>query len=543
MMNVMNVLMIIVDDMRPQIHTWPSASLDYMHTPNIDRLMARNGSHTFTRAYCQQAICGPSRSSLITGRRPDTTKTYKNTDKWRETGGNFTTVIQHFRETGYSTWSVGKILHGFKDTLSYSSDNFYTPSSIYFNNFSQSWWNLSDEVLNIFPTNDMLVLNYSLDVLQTESAKLVAQPWFLAVGFYKPHLPFVFPDRLLNHYPEQEYITVEEGGAAKASVGLPTNQFFPSDVPGIAPGDNKELKKYADIKALPFRASVKSRDILWSNKTAELRRAYFAAVSSTDEHIGRLLQGLEDFSFADDTIVALFGDHGFELGDQAMWGKKSNYKVATNVPLIIRDPRMMTAATHVDSMVELVDIMPTLSELAGVDVPPLCPLDSSKDELCTEGVSFVQLMGGIDEPSDWKDFAFSQFPRSDYDIMGYSVTSKTYHYVEWVDFNYARFSTTWEMTSLPTQQGAELYDLVNDPDETVNLADNSSFVSIVAALSEVLHDGWRATLPNSSKSTTFASGAAAAGSSASSCGAVYNLRVCMIIMFIYYFLMLLEERY
>jgi len=269
--------------------------------------------------------------------------------------------------------------------------------------------------------------------------------FFLAVGFLKPHLPFVAPKKYYDLYPRR-------------NLSLADNPFPPKDVPRIALTNWGELRAYSDIP---------KKGPLSDEKALELIRGYFAATSYVDAQIGRLLRELDRLGLRNRTVIALWGDHGWQLGEHGLWCKHTNFEVATRSPLIVSSPGQKNADSKTDALVEFVDIYPTLCELCGLPIPE-----------GSEGVSFAPVMQNPERP--WKTAAFSQYPRGR--IIGYSVRTHHYRYTEWA-----------QRGKEPV--GIELYDHRNDSDENVNIAARPENKQLVRKLSKALHAGWRAALP------------------------------------------------
>ena len=348
------------------------------------------------------------------------------------------------------------------------------------------------------PLIDTQVTDWALDTLAEFQQS--GDPFFLNVGLIKPHLPFTFPEKFLDFYPTG--YSGEE----------PVNPFVPAGMPNMAWQASGEIRMYDDVTATGYTGVLNSDgQQMEMGLTKELRRAYFASTSHMDEEFGRLMAALDDLGLTNNTVVAIVGDHGFQLGEHDMWVKHSNTNDATHVPMLIRAAGWDAAAIVVDEMVEAVDIFATVTELAGVAVPPQCSAQSSTVTLCTEGTSLVPLMTG-DVPEGWKQAAFSQYPRecggnsegyvpyvqgmpSANTCMGYSMNTKQYRYTEWVDFDESTYTTDWRMTKNPGGQGFELYDLENDPHENVNLANDASREALVKELSEILHGTWTQFVP------------------------------------------------
>ena len=461
-----NVLFISIDDMRPQLGCYGDP---IAHTPHMDRL-ASQGT-LFRRAYCQQAICAPSRASFLTGRRPETTGVSNFQTHFRENLPDILTLPQYFKNHGYATTALYKVFHvvGFAptlfgnmdDTLSWSLPTWYpkqsawgpTGDSIFradlrkkakldipigYQNIPRS---LAYEAPDIADSllSDGEAAQQAMRYLQ----QFKDQPFFLAVGFYKPHLPFVAPKRYWDLYDP-------------ATLPLPDNQYPPIGAPPFAVANNRELRSYPDIPDDgPFKDSLK-RNLL---------HGYLASISYIDAQVGLLLDKLEQLELRKKTIVVLFGDHGYQIGEHGMWAKKhTNYETSVHVPLIVSVPGQLAGQTH--ALVELVDLYPSLVDFCGYTIP---------DGL--EGRSFKPL---IDQPAlPWKQAAFSDKNMGGY--HGRSIRTDRFRLVEW------------------TKEGSEtiyeLYDHETDPDENMNRADDPALQDRKSKLIEALHAGWQAALP------------------------------------------------
>ena len=330
------------------------------------------------------------------------------------------------------------------------------------------------------------------------------RPFFLGVGFLKPHLPFYCPSKYYDLYPQA------------SDIALPSNPDPPQEMPEIAWTPWRELRNYyPDISmntCLRTASSITSVNCQASSDTTkELRRGYYACVSYIDAQVGKVLASLESEGLSDDTIVVLWGDHGYHLGELGMWCKNTNFEDATRVPFILHVPGVTDDGMKTDALVELIDIFPSLTELAGIDVPPMCTENSAKSIACVEGSSVAPLLRN--PTMAWKNGAFSQFPRpaaglsvitgrppfpddeNNESVMGYSVRVDNYRFTEWYCFNRttstANFSDIW---------GTELYNhsspTVSFNDENVNLANRPEMAVIVKELRSLLQAGWKAALPN-----------------------------------------------
>ena len=448
-----NVLFIAVDDLRPQTGAY---GVDDIRTPNMDALAARG--LLFNRAYCSEATCSPSRTSLLTGRRPDTTRVWDLVTHFRDTIPDVITLPQHFKNNGYFTQSFGKIYHGgLDDEASWSApsplarggEKLNSPGVFPIDKGAKPSWAALEVDDDELP--DGKVAGAAIEALQ----KHQSEPFFLAVGFYKPHLPFIAPKKYYDWY-------------ALEKIRLAPNDFAPKDVPEMAMTNNGELRSYSDIP--------KGDAPIGQAKARELIRGYYAATSYTDAQIGRVLDELDKLKLRENTIVILWGDHGWQLGEHTLWEKHTNFEVATRAPLILSVPGAAgdkTRGQKTEALVEFVDIYPTLCELAGL------PLTGG-----LEGKSFAPL---LDNPAQaGKAAAYSQFPRAWNQtrnmgrIMGYSMRTDRYRYNEWIK------------ASDKSVVGVELYDHQNDVAENSNVAARAENKEIVAQLHQQLRVGFPA---------------------------------------------------
>ncbi|MFO0801381.1 MAG: sulfatase [Gemmataceae bacterium] len=460
-----NVLFVAVDDLRPALGC---AGDPHAKTPVIDQLASRGT--VFTRAYCQQAVCSPSRSSLLTGRRPDTTKVYDLVTHFRTALPDVVTLPQHFRQHGYYVHGVGKIYHpGYNDERSWSvpweatkGKGFGPDGQRVLADAKAKAKADNADVTKVrgLPVeapevpdgelNDGWTADRVIEILKQRKGK--AEPFFLAVGFAKPHLPFVAPKRYWDQYDA-------------ASLPVSTSAEPPAGAPKFAPQFGGELRAYVGIpKAGPVAEATARR----------LVHGYYAAVSYMDAQLGRVLDSLRESGFADNTVVVLWGDHGWHLGDHGMWCKHTNYELATRAALVVSAPGQRAPGRPCDRLVEFVDVYPTLSDVCRLPAPA-----------GVEGSSFAPL---LDDPAKpWKAAAFSQYPRPGGPgvgpLMGYAVRTDTHRYVEW------RKRDGGEVVA------RELYDHRTDAAEDRNVAADPAHRDAVAGLARRLADGWRANAP------------------------------------------------
>ena len=506
-----NVLFFAVDDLRPELGTY---GYDMIKSPNIDSLASK--SVVFERAYCQIAVCSPSRASLLTGRRPDSNHVWKiaNDEYWRTTT-NATSIPQYFKENGYISIGMGKIFHpgppsGFDDVkYSWSPEGLpYYHSKVHVNYSGLSWKSCEGFEDNQLP--DGQVADRAIAVLkefkknQTGGDK---HPFFLAVGFHKPHLPFFAPSKYYDLYPPAEQIE------------LPKNPDVPKDMPDVAFSVWGEMRGYSDIHPLfnvtkceqQADAAINSKEChMPESKAKDLRRAYYSCISYTDAQIGRVVKELETQGFADNTIIVMWADHGWQLGEHNEWCKHTNFEDAVHVPFLIHVPGVTDEGKRSKALVELIDIFPTLTELSGLQTPDICPEGKHNMLTCVEGTSVASLIQNPDQP--WKKAAFSQYPRPDdglpkipghppfskdehgENVMGYTMRTDDYRFTQWVKFDRTTATPMWSEV-----WGTELYDHSQSStffnDENINLANNPDMKDKVDELSKMLQAGWRDAQP------------------------------------------------
>ena len=457
----LNVLFIAIDDLRPQLGGYGHPDI---HSPNIDAL-GQSGT-VFNRAYCQQAVCNPSRASLMTGLRPDSGRVWDLPTHFRDMNPDVVTVSQHFKNNGHHSEGMGKIYHtghgNRDDPHSWSVPHRVPRGGSYAleeslairvrNRKASKERSERGERAGISngPAAEMADVGDSdyRDGMTTDLAlealnRLKDEPFFLAVGLSKPHLPFCAPKRYWDLY-DPEKLT------------LPENDQLPEDVPGYAATNWGELRKY---DAMPARGP------LTEEQARHLIHGYYACLSYIDVLVGKLVDRVKALGLWEKTVICLWGDHGWKLGEHGLWCKHTNFELDTRAPLITRVPGQETVGRSTDALVELVDVYPSLAEAAGLDLP---------EHL--EGTSYVPLLN--DPEREWKSAVFSQYPRNGKRIMGYSMKTDRYRYTEWVR------RETGEV------EARELYDHKNDPGENLNLAGKAEQQAVVMRLAGMMEKGW-----------------------------------------------------
>src|ERR1051325_3962527 len=353
----LNVLFIMADDFRAELASYGSSA----HTPNLDRL-ARRGMQ-FDRAYAQQAVCNPSRSSMLTGRRPDTLGLYVNGTHFRELKPDVTTLPLWFKENGYTTRCVGKIFHNWHTKEHGDPRSWSAPEFLHYANHGDD----DAQVSGPLPPNhartttgfgyaknglcecrDVPDEAYYDGRVATEAVRVLAEvkdkPFFLAVGFWKPHAPFNAPKKYWDLYDRAKL--------------PPLDDRRPADAPDIAFHNSTEVL-----------GPVDKRKTLTSENIAEMRHGYFANISFMDAQLGKVLDAIDRSGVADHTLVTFVADHGYHIGEHTLWGKTSNFELDARVPFFIAEPGGRHAGARTSSPAELLDLFPTLVELCRLPKP------------------------------------------------------------------------------------------------------------------------------------------------------------------------------
>lgn len=448
----LNVLFIAVDDLRPKQGCYgdPVAV-----TPNIDRLAGRGT--LFSRAYCQQAVCNPSRASVMTGRRPDTTRVWDLKTHFRKALPDVVTLPQYFKEHGYHTQCVGKIYHDPKwaqDGASWSVSETFSVTenrTKYALDSSRApkGKNKGIATESAPVADDVYIDGMVSDVACEILREIRDKPFFLAVGFRRPHLPFSAPEKYWDLYDED-------------SLPMPSPTTAPVGIPKIALHPSVELHGYQDMP---------SSGPLTEAQTRRLIHGYYASSSYMDAQLGKVLDELDRLELTSNTVVVLWSDHGYHLGEKGLWTKHTNFELDTRVPLLISSPQQKMPGAKSEAIVELVDLYPTLIDIA--DLPAAQGV---------EGVSLVPLLD--DSSAVVKLGAFSQFPRPARfkglpPVMGCSVRTDGYRYTEWRD------------RKKNAVIAREMYDYQADPAESQNIAGNEQTLEEQERLAEMLDKNFR----------------------------------------------------
>ena len=491
-----NVLFIAIDDLRPELGCYGSP---IAQSPHLDEL-AKEGMR-FDRSYCQQAICSPSRASLMTGARPDQIGVIENTAYFRELNPEVVTLPQHFISQGYETVYCGKIYHGrmtdeghsWSRKAAYdqcSVERTHLPGGYALAENQKLWASNKEKMLAQYGQqgsgglvhgpayesaevpdhaySDGYSTQLAIATLRDHLEKKPRQPLFLALGFKKPHLDFVAPKKYWDLYDREKIKLSQQSGAPIAGAATGLHASF-------------ELRT---------RHGIPKKGPIGSELAQTLLHGYYACVSYVDAQIGLMLEALEEAGVRDNTVIVVWGDHGWHLGDMGIWGKATNYEIATRVPLIVWTPTMQARGQHSEALVELVDIYPTLCELTNLPVP---------EHLA--GESFASILN--DPKEEGKEYAVSQFPNPalrewaanplssgmrqtffgplieaveerikrqqgklwdrelfENHLMGYSLRTNRHRLIAWLDYRNVHAEPLF----------LELYDHAKDPKESQNIA-------------------------------------------------------------------------
>ena len=424
-----NVLFIVVDDLNTTLGCYDHP---VVKTPHIDKL-AENGVK-FNHAYCNYAVCGPSRGSFLTGLRPESIGILDNRTPLQDVLDDRVTLPYIFKKNGYYTMSLGKVFHGsgdHNDPKAWDEIHGYGPTELGKKGESRNmtdgvlkwcWWQAAEG--NDEDQPDGQIARKAVEFIKTEKEK----PFFLAVGFHKPHDPFIAPKKYFDLYPLENCNPPQ----------LPEGWKPPYD------------------HSLPHQTSVFNK--FSERDKREFLRSYYACTSFLDTQVGKLIAALKESGQMENTLIVFFGDHGYHLGEHNWWNKVTIYEKGTNAPFILAGNGINAKGNESNAMFEFIDIYPTLAELAGLDNVP--------NHL--EGKSFAKIVNnpnGVFRPE--VRAIINRGP-----MLGRMVKNENFRYIEWDE----------------GKQGAELYDQKNDPIEYQNLADNPDYSDVKAMMKKILQE-------------------------------------------------------
>lgn len=467
-----NILLILIDDLKPTLGAYGDS---IAISPNIDKL-AEEGL-LFTRAYSNQAVCAPSRYNLLLGSRSTSTGFYNFGREFRDEIPTAVTLPQHFMKAGYHAESMGKVYHighgNTNDEASWSIPHFkekvieyvdpvstgreLTREEAYFENTHMhlqdtppiyelprgAAWESPDVLDDAYA--DGRVANHTIDRLRNLKSK-PNQPFFMAVGFARPHLPFSVPKKYWDFYNPEK-------------LPMPQYEKSPTGSPEFTKKRGHEMSQYFPV---PRDQEVYDNDL-----KRKLIHGYYASISYMDAQLGRLLDEMKRLKLDENTIIVLWGDHGWHLGDHAIWTKHTNFEQANRIPLIIKAPGVTQPGTSTKQFAETVDIFPTLANLAQLENPPgPQPMD---------GINLTPVL--INPSKELKNHVYHAFPMSGY--LGEAIRNDKYRMIRWTHMNDPKKEVLYE-----------LYDYVNDPHETQNIASHNP--EIIEEMLSVLEEYPRA---------------------------------------------------
>ena len=426
-----NVLLIVVDDLNNSLACYGHS---VVKSPNIDLLAARGVR--FERAYCQFPVCNPSRTSFLTGLRPDSTGILNNTIAFRSLLPHAVTLPQLFRQHGYFTARIGKVFHGGKDMDDPEAwDAISEPVGTSVGRKGQGrnltggrikWCRWLAAEGNDEDQPDGQIAIEAIQLLQQLQSSRNISGFFLAVGFHRPHDPFIAPEHYFELYPLDDL-----------------------EPPQVPPDRSEDL-------ALAMGRNWKAEfDRFTDQERREFMRAYYACISFMDAQVGKIMAALDSLELWHNTIVVFLSDHGYHLGEHGWWNKNTLFEFSARAPLIVVTPELEIEGINCSQIVEFIDIYPTLAELCGLPMPANL-----------EGMSLQPLLTDVNLP--WKNMAFTQVQRGN--RAGRSVRTDRWRYIEWDE----------------GREGIELYDHDSDPGEYYNLAHYPQYTETIAELKNLL---------------------------------------------------------
>lgn len=444
-----NVLMILVDDLKP---TFGAYGTEWVHSPNMDKLAAKG--MRFDRAYCNTAVCGPSRNNLLIGLRSTTTGLYTLSQNFRKKMPESITLMQYFMQHGYRTEGVGKIFHighgnvgdDFSWSLPFHPDKVIdyvleestngqlTREEAYFSNQvlgninslpRGAAWEKADVDDDAYADGRIALEG----IRRLREAKKSDQPFFLALGFVKPHLPFCAPAKYWDLYDRSQFKLTER-------------DIPPTGAPRYA--GKPKASEIGNFKPVPSDGEIPD------DMARTLNHGYYAALSYMDAQLGRVIDELERLGMAENTVIMLWGDHGYHFGDHGTWTKHTNYEQDNRIPLVFVSPDLIEPGSSTDAFVETVDIFPTLAKLAGLPLP-VVPQG-------LDGESLIPIL--MNEKNSIRNHAYHCFRRDK--RLGRAIRTDRYRMVEWREFGAPLNTAIYE-----------LYDYKEDKLESNNIADSN----------------------------------------------------------------------
>ncbi len=435
-----NVLFIAVDDLRPELNCYGA---EHIHSPNIDKLAA--SGIRFNRAYCNIPVSGASRASLLTGTRPTRHRFLTYYSRIDEEMDTVPTIGEYFKNNGYHTIHNSKVMHHPGDApRSWSEEwwpecegswrNYVLPENLKMDTVPPKR-GPAYEMTDVHDTAYKDGKTAEKTIADLKKLKDSSEPFFLATGFFKPHLPFNAPKKYWDIYKRDE-------------IQLPENDDKPENAPQESMHNWGELRAYLDIPETGSLSDSMARTLI---------HGYYACVSYTDAQVGKVLDALDELGLAENTIVVLWGDHGWNLREHGLWCKHCNFENALNAPLIIRAPGI-EGGKSTNVITEFVDIYPTICDLAGLDLPAHL-----------EGESVVDVLKNPEK--DKKDWAVCKWKE------GVTYIEDSYFYTEWSD-------------STKTPYARMLYNHANDPQENVNVSEKQENQELIQDLKAEMHQKW-----------------------------------------------------
>lgn len=441
-----NILLICIDDLRPVMGCYGGAA----KTPNFDKLA--KSAAVFTKHYNQWPVCGPSRSSMLGGLRPDSTGIYEIGDSWEISKRPHThpTLPRYFKDHGYNTLSFGKVFHGKGMGKGYGwcEDPWKLDWTCYvdfkFTGGKEKRWRPAYEIYDGADSkhNDYQTADKVIQALVDNKAN----PFFIAGGFYKPHLPFVAPRKYWELYSDTEISLIDPKSIPEGAANF---MYDWTEIGSYGAPGKKSLFENVDVD---------------QQETRNMIHAYYACVSFIDAQLGRILKAIDENNLAQNTAIVIWSDHGFHLGDHGRWAKHTQFEQVMRCPLIVRLPGYQMISNQSDAMVESVDIYPSLCEFAELEIPNFL-----------DGKSFLPVLLG---KANGKQAAFSQIRpvnKKKRNVMAYSVRTQDFRYVEWRAPDNEN-AIVWE----------ELYDHRNDAGETMSVVKRPQYIDVVKRHKELV---------------------------------------------------------